>query len=296
MMTALDLELFHQNLARGELGACERTLMDHPHAVHERLDKVGNTALHLAASLAPEYRVLDLCDLLIVRGAFINARNDANFTPLVLCLGRSNVAESLILRGADVECTSSDHPSVRSLLHRAVEKSSEGVIRMILERGGPGLLERKGPGGERALHEAVKHGSVSTVLLLLRAGAQADALDDRGRSPAQVLQFHTQQLHTMKKMCFALISHGADPAKTLPELQDFTMEMAAAAGNDVQRLSDLWRLREAAHRPITTDEMNRAMQAARAHRAMDTEQFLESVAASRAIDAIVAPSPLQRPF
>jgi len=98
----------------------------------ETQDTSGNTALHLAASLGD----VDLVEILIRKGANVNAVNGEGLTPLHLSikLGWPSIASTLIKEGADI--TTSDS-SGRSPLQLAIKACSEqsGIAELPFSKG-----------------------------------------------------------------------------------------------------------------------------------------------------------------
>lgn len=127
----------------------------------------AETPLHRAAGEG----AVGMAELLLDRGAAINARDFAGQTPLfVACRdGRRDVVALLVARGADVTVLSYEEGSP---LDRAAASGDTAVLAI--------LLSKLGSPGPRPLHEAAKDGRIAVVRLLLDNGIDADGADGGG--------------------------------------------------------------------------------------------------------------------
>ena len=114
-------------------------------------DPKGNTALHIAAGA---WGHDEFVELLISRGADVNARNERGDTPLCMATDDRNIAKarSLISHGAD-----------------------------------PNL---KGSEGDTPLHRAAEWGNPQVVELLLASGAEVSPKNGKGETPLDLASLH----------------------------------------------------------------------------------------------------------
>jgi hypothetical protein len=276
-----------------DLAVFQDLLKAHPDFLHCDLDSEGNKVLHLAT----RWNLQDtrIVDFFLDQGAEIDAKNNAGLTPLASCIGKTRSARRLIERGASVWGKSRDDPTTMSILNRAMEIPNLLIVGMLVDRGGADLVNHPGPNGQLALHEAVKSGSNSVIKLLIQGGADINAVDGNGRSPIEVGHHFTANFNVLRKTFFMLVAHGASAEGTFKDLKGYTMEMAAAAGDDVDRLAQLMRLREEANNPLTEEDLEAVSKAARIDGANNALQFLDAWVASRAIDSILQKSMGHRP-
>jgi ankyrin repeat protein len=95
--------------------------------------------------LAVRYGQKEVAELLIEKGADVNAKNNYGETPLAYALNNKEIADLLIAKGADVNA--------------------------------------KGDFGGTPLHEAAGSGHKETAKLLIEKGADVNAKDDDGETP-----------------------------------------------------------------------------------------------------------------
>ena len=91
----------------------------------------------------------------------------------------------------------------QTALHRAVKYSNDGMMRTLLNHGSdPNAVTLRG--ACTALHWAASRGAVSTAKILLDAGADVNARDDKGCTPLRWATVHHEE-----DMCAYLASVGA---------------------------------------------------------------------------------------
>lgn len=154
--------------------ACERgdeafvvLLLEHQRAsIEQKCSKSTDTPLHLATRSGQTVIV----DLLIERGAKINAANSEGETPLHLAskLLDDKIAKLLLKGGAETE--TKETSMRRTPLHIAAEKGNLAVARALLQSKAHANTGG-GKCGVTALHLAAEHGHAEIVSLLVSYGA-----------------------------------------------------------------------------------------------------------------------------
>lgn len=127
----------------------------------------------------------DAAELLIARGAEVNARDAAGNGPLgaAAAKGDARIARALLGGGAAVDAPSPYSPHRTALLAAAAAGSLE-VARALLDKGAnPNAWD---DASTTALHLAAERGDAELARLLLARGARRLAKDGDGRTPADV--------------------------------------------------------------------------------------------------------------
>jgi ankyrin repeat protein len=208
-----------------------RTLLTHGASVEIR-DQSGSTPLLVASKHNFSTGIIDL--LLQVR-SYPSAQDHEGYTPLHKVLAShqaANSVDSLLKAGADITIQSR---SLYSILHHCVEYSDErerdNVLEQLLEAGAISLLEIGANFGETAFQIAAKHATASTLKMLLKHGANIDALDD---SDWHAIHYAASggNLDTMAY----LLSRGCD-VNQLVHGRDGTALHTAVLKNDVDMIS-----------------------------------------------------------
>jgi hypothetical protein len=127
----------------------------------------GMNPLHAAAS-SGNFEVVRI----LINPAYINARDEDGWTPLLWASGGHNFKDGSVLRflldhGADINV---QNRANRTALHRASFNGALEVVCLLLEYGAD--LEAKNMIGETALQEAVDRGHDKVVELLREHGAK----------------------------------------------------------------------------------------------------------------------------
>ena len=130
-----------------------------------------------------------MAELLLDRGADIEAKSFANLTPLHIAVlnGYEAMAGLLLRRGADTEAKDSDN---QTPLHIAALNGYEAMVRLLLGRGAD--IEAKDSSEQTPLHLAVLSGHEAAIGLL-RRGADIEAKDFNNQTP-KLCQFDTRKL------------------------------------------------------------------------------------------------------
>lgn len=143
----------------------------------------GWTPLRAAAAFAN----LDLVKLLLARGAKVDGRSTDGTTPLFEAARRGDFATAsfFVESGADVNARNLDGkvPLNPALTNRRSDTHVE-VIKLFLSRGA--RVDVKGYCGRTPLHQAAANNNIRGAKLLLRYGADVNALDENGCTPLQL--------------------------------------------------------------------------------------------------------------
>ena len=142
----------------------------------EATNYYNNTPLQLAAW----YGRTSTVELLLSKGALIEATNYYNNTPLQLAArhGHTNTVELLLSKGASIEATDKSN---QTSLHFAVSYGSTSTVELLLSKGAP--IEATNYYNNTPLHLAARYGSTSTVELLLSKGASIEATNKDNDTP-----------------------------------------------------------------------------------------------------------------
>ncbi|GFT99218.1 protein TANC2 [Nephila pilipes] len=166
----------------GHHNICEY-LLDMPEVRVNDLDTLtGHSALTAASSAGH----LLCCNILIRRGAAINAVNRQNDTPLLCAAaeGHWEVAEKLLMHGASLEQT--DSSGRTSLMLAAM--CGFPVLELLLSKGASTDMRDKE--GLTALSWACLKGHYQAVQCLLSHGSDPNSTDGSGRTPLDFAAFH----------------------------------------------------------------------------------------------------------
>lgn len=133
--------------------------------------------LHLAAA----YGDPTITEVILERGADINAADINGMTPLMLAAfrGKLQALQILLHRGAAVD---QKDASGMSSLHRAAYRGHADVIVELLDSGGVGINVANGF-GDFPLHQAAHFEHKDAVAALLERGVPVDPLDKNSQTP-----------------------------------------------------------------------------------------------------------------
>ncbi|XP_012584205.1 PREDICTED: ankyrin repeat and death domain-containing protein 1A isoform X2 [Condylura cristata] len=207
---------FHRAAEHGQLDALD--FLVGSGCDHGAKDKEGNTALHLAASrghLAVLQRLVDI-------GLELEERNAEGLTALHAAAEETHLdCVRLLLRaGSSVNALTQKK---QSCLHYAALGGSEDVARALIHAGGRTNVADQ---GASPMHLAVRHNFPVLVELLIDAGSDLDATDNRQQTP-----LHLAAEHAWPDIAEILLVAGVN--LSLKDKQGKTALAVAARSNHV---------------------------------------------------------------
>jgi ankyrin repeat protein len=156
----------------GNRSQIERQIAAHPEAVKGQ-DAGGSTALHHAAGYGPLANV----ELLINKGADVNAKNRRNSTPLHWAIHDGAKVRLLLSKGADINTRQAQGRT--PLFLAAMLGNGAQTMRLLLARGAdPNLASAN---GQTPLMMAAR-GNIEGIRLLIEKGAEVNARDGAGET------------------------------------------------------------------------------------------------------------------
>ena len=149
-------------------------------------------------------------DLLLEKGADLEAKDDDGQTPLVVGIQHEKLetVKYLLERGADLEAKDGHG---RTPIAMAVQKRRLEIVDLLLEKGAD--LEAKDSHGRTVLTVAVQKGTLQTVYLLLEKEANLEARDNNGHTPLVTAVRRGRCDHVE-----FLLEIGADPEPLSPSV------------------------------------------------------------------------------
>jgi len=162
--------------ALGPLPALSERLTATPAAAASRDPIQKATPLHWAVRTGNQ----TACELLLARGAPVDAADREGRSPLHYAAGAGDVqrAELLLKNGADPAAADGEG---RRALHLAAEASDFQLVDLLLAAGAP--IDAADRRGDTALHRVAAQGSFELCEYLLAMGAAADLRNLAGRTP-----------------------------------------------------------------------------------------------------------------
>src|SRR5499426_2794268 len=156
----------------GQRGEIERQIAANPEVI-KGTDEGGSTALHHAAGYGP----LDNLQLLIDKGADVNAKNRRGSTPLHWAIHDEAKARLLLAKGANVNAKQAQGRT--PLYLAAMLGNGVPTLRLLLSKGAdPNLVAVN---GQTPLMMAAR-GAVEAMQLLIEKGADVNAKDGAGET------------------------------------------------------------------------------------------------------------------
>lgn len=198
---------------------------------------VGLTPLVMAADRGHA----DIVQRLLAAAANVDARHGAGKTPLMgaAALAHTAVVQVLLDARAQVDGVSDDgHTALLYAVERqlkdglacpvegpVVKPDAEATVQALLEASADANLA--GPHRRAPLHVACAGGSLALIELLVAAGADLDARDEAGQTPALVAKAHAHQ-----EVLWVLRAYGGGEEEVEPE--------ASGAREAYASPGDLW--------------------------------------------------------
>jgi ankyrin repeat protein len=215
----------------------------------------GSTLLHLAAAEGN----MEITRLLLGAGAEVRASDDLGLSPLGTALQshRTEVVALLRVHGASenvfdavyagqlatlTALLSKDKSLARatngaglSVVEIAADTDHTDVLKLLLSKGAPASVAN-GREGRTPLHSAVIHNRASTAEVLIRQGAEVEAVDRYGFTP-----LHLAAWEGSAEVATLLLKHKADPnarTRSSAAASDFSMgRRFVMAGNSPLHLA-----------------------------------------------------------
>ena len=162
--------------ALGEIEAVKVLLSGEPESIFAR-DSDGHTPLHVAATFVGSVAVVEL---LLANGVDVNAVNRHGDTALHKAAGNGHaeVVALLVEHGAKVNVADHDDRYGYTPLHQAAFTGAVGICELLLSHGAD--VEALTNLGETALHSAARSGNLELVEVLLRHRADVSARNPSG--------------------------------------------------------------------------------------------------------------------
>uniref|UniRef100_A0ABI7YKW5 Death domain-containing protein n=1 Tax=Felis catus TaxID=9685 RepID=A0ABI7YKW5_FELCA len=174
---------FHRAAEHGQLDALD--FLVGSGCEHSVKDKEGNTALHLAASRGHLTVLQRLVDIRLD----LEEQNVEGLTALHAAVEGSHpdCVQLLLEAGSSVNALTQKK---QSCLHYAALGGSEDVARALIHAGGHTNIADH---GASPMHLAVRHNFPALVQLLIDAGSDLDATDNRQQTPLHLAAEHAWQ-------------------------------------------------------------------------------------------------------
>ncbi|XP_056142602.1 B-cell lymphoma 3 protein homolog [Lampris incognitus] len=181
-------------------------LLDADVALATFQDDDGDTALHIAVAQGDEAVVCMLINLLLLARRDLNVYNNLRQTPLHLAVitHQAYMVEALLKAGADPSFLDRNG---QTALHLCCEYGQQDCLAVVLSYlPSPTCLDFRNFEGLSSLHLAVQGGWKDLAKMLLNAGADINAMDNKsGQSPVM----HAVESNNIDMVRF-LIENGCD--------------------------------------------------------------------------------------
>jgi ankyrin repeat protein len=164
-------------------------------------DSNGNTALHYASGLS---RTFELAEILIQKGANVNAINNVGHTPLHSACSNGLIETAKILHSNGAEIDTIDKAG-RSVLRQTIENGETAVAEFLIVNGAN--IHVKDYEGNTAMHLASSKEMINLMRLLVEYGADVNEPNLAGQSS---LHFACVNSDRRRKAADELLYLGAD--------------------------------------------------------------------------------------
>lgn len=168
--------------------------------IYERHHITKDTPLHLAARKG----FLDIVELLIQAGAFVNIPNREGHFPIHLAAAAGKTEVVKLLLAARSRRNPKDKPDKNTPLHLACSKGHNAIVKLLLAKGAK--VNHKNGNRSRPLHLACIKGALPAVESLIEYGAKIHAVDVTGETA-----LHKAAQGGFTHIVRLLLRNGADP-------------------------------------------------------------------------------------
>jgi len=167
----------------GFQGLVENLIIKYPHLVNATGGRYVTPAL---AALARRH--LELARMLYRSGSSVDPRGSGQWSPLhsAAYTGDGEIIQALLDCTADINALTRDNRTPLYLVLEDWTPGSFNAARLLLENGADPNVRPGGPGGSTLLHLASYEGTVEAARLLLKYGADVEAVDEDGLTAFQV--------------------------------------------------------------------------------------------------------------
>jgi len=173
---------FIRAVKHGALNQAESLLDTYPELINVYNGRNRAAPLHWAVIVNKP----KIVELLILKGANINASDESGMTPLhkAADFNRKDIAEYLLSNGADVNVFGYKYGGLKiTPLHIAAEAGFTDLIDLFLDAGADINIKSKGKNHVTALHISAGRGNWTVVELLLKRHADVNARDSYNTTP-----------------------------------------------------------------------------------------------------------------
>jgi ankyrin repeat protein len=139
----------------------------------------------------------EIVELLIAKGADVNAKNKGDVTPLYGAArsGRKEVAELLIAKGADVNAKDVNGTIP---LHYAAYEGHKEIVELLIAKGAE-VNAKTDVYGRTPLHFAAATGHKEIAELLITKGADVNAKNKKGKTPLDLAKYEPEIAALIRK-------------------------------------------------------------------------------------------------
>ena len=173
-------------------------------------DDYGRTPLHYVANYKADPEAIQL---LVDKGADINAQTRSGMTPLLYCAKYNPKLESLktlLENGANPNITM--ERGISALHYLGINNASAELVRLFLEYGAAPNVSSEN--GLAPLHLFTQNANLTAVRLLVESGANVNVKAENGWTPFNQAAKYAQS----KIMLVYLVENGADTSEALEDL------------------------------------------------------------------------------